>query len=95
MTRHAETRYLIIAEDGRHVTLGRAYAPTPEEIKKCSEGLAKQGLAGWYTIMRGDYWGRREPALEAVQEVGMPIACNWQTATANFKAARAVARGAR
>jgi hypothetical protein len=95
MTRHAETRYLIIAEDGRHVTLGRAYAPTPEEIEKCSEGLAKQGLAGWYTIMRGDYWGRREPALEAVQEVGMPIACNWQTVTANFKAARAVARGAR
>jgi hypothetical protein len=95
MTRHAETRYLIIAEDGRHVTLGRAYAPTPEEIEKCSEGLAKQGLAGWYTIMRGDYWGRREPALEAVQEVGMPIACNWQTATANFKADRAIARGAR
>lgn len=95
MSKHAEIRYLIIAEDGRHVTLGRAYAPTPKEVEKSSEGLVKQGLGGWYAVMRGDYWGRREPTLEAVQEVGMPITINWEAATANFRAARAIARGAR
>jgi hypothetical protein len=95
MSKYAETRYLIVAEDGRYVTLGRAYAPTPEEVEKCSEGLVKQGLGGWYAIMRGDYWGRREPTLEAVQEVGMPITINWEAATASFRAARAIARGVR
>ncbi len=52
--RGRETRWVVIAEDGRFSTLGRASDPTEAEIQAAEDGLRSQGLAGWLAIMEGN-----------------------------------------
>ena len=61
-----ERRWIILAADGRHSTLGRSAAPDEEEVAKAASALAALGLAGWYVILDGDYWSRRTPVVLAM-----------------------------
>jgi len=58
-----ERRWIILAADGRHSTLGRSAPPDEEEVAKAASALAAIGLAGWYVVLDGDYWSRRPPVV--------------------------------
>ena len=65
--RSREKRWVVIAEDGRFVTLGRASDPTDAEIQAAEDGLRSQGLAGWLAIMEGNPYVGALPQLLAVR----------------------------
>ena len=94
MSSRGERRWIVLAQDGRHVTLGRAARPTAEEIATASDGLARQGLAGWIATLDGDYWGRRRVTLAPVHTIGAAAALDWPAAVAAFEQARQRARRA-
>jgi len=37
-----ERRWIVLGEDGRHVTMGRNSGPSPDEIARAEAGLADQ-----------------------------------------------------
>ncbi len=94
MSRRGERRWIVLAQDGRHVTLGRAPAPAAEEIATASDGLARQGLAGWIATLDGDYWGRGRVTLAPVQTIGATATLDWPAAVVAFEQARQRARRA-
>jgi hypothetical protein len=61
-----ERRWIVLTEDGRHITLGRYTDPSPEEIATAEAGLAEQGLSGWLAVMKGNYYERVQPSLMMV-----------------------------
>lgn len=63
---------IVLAEDGRHVTLGRLTKPSVPEIERSASGLAAQGLGGWLCRLEGDYYGRSPPNLMPIQVLGEP-----------------------
>jgi hypothetical protein len=82
-----ETRWIVLGEDGRHVSLGRA-EPSEAEIASASDALAAQGLTGWLARMQGEYYSRRKVTLEPLQRIGIAHNADWQAALAAFHAAR-------
>ncbi|MEY2896667.1 MAG: hypothetical protein RL669_936 [Pseudomonadota bacterium] len=84
----SERRWIILAQDGRHVTMGRAAAPSEAEIEAADAALTLQGLAGWLATLEGNYWSRRRVALAAVQMLGDDATLDWPTAITAFAAAR-------
>ncbi|MBF0886857.1 hypothetical protein HKD30_14180 [Gluconobacter sphaericus] len=52
--------WLILAEDGRHVVLGRYSNPTDEEISRVTHALAAQGIGGWLAQGCGHYYQKRQ-----------------------------------
>jgi hypothetical protein len=75
----ASRTWIVLGQDGRHVTLGRT-TPTDEEVAAASEALAAQGLGGWIVTMDGTYWGRGRVPLPPLQVVGADVALDWQSA---------------
>jgi len=87
-----ERRWIILAADGRHSTLGRSAPPGEEEVAKAASALAAVGLAGWYVILDGDYWSRRTPmALTPLRPLTHAAAADWPAAVAVFEAMRMAA----
>ncbi len=84
----SERRWIILAQDGRHVTMGRAAPPTEAEVEAAAVALAAQGLAGWLATMDGNYWSRRRVALAPVQMLGDGAALDWPAAITAFEATR-------
>ena len=84
----AERRWIILAQDGRHVTMGRAAQPSEAEIEAAAAALAAQGLAGWLATLDGNYWSRRSVVLASVQMLGDGTTLDWSTAITAFEAAR-------
>jgi hypothetical protein len=82
-----ERRWIILGEDGRHVTLARHADPSAEELAQAEASLAAQGLAGWLAVMEGSYYLERKPSLMMVRPL-----CNPQRSFADaadaFQAAR-------
>ena len=91
----AERRWIILAQDGRHVTMGRAAPPSEAEGEAAAAALAAQGLAGWLATLDGNYWSRRRVALAPVQTLGDGASLDWPAAVAAFDAARKVATAPR
>lgn len=58
---------MILASDGRHVTLGRHRRPTEAELVRAAEALETERLAGWFVRMRGTYYGEGEPTLDRLR----------------------------
>ncbi|MBU8541855.1 hypothetical protein [Falsiroseomonas tokyonensis] len=87
-------RWIVLGQDGRHVTLGRAAPPSAVEIAAASEAMAAQGLAGWIATLGGDYWGRGRVTLAPVQIIGAGATLDWAAAVAAFEQARQRARHA-
>ena len=83
-----ERRWIILAQDGRHVTLGRAAPPSNAEIAAAAAALTAQGLAGWLATLDVHYWCRRRVSLGPVQMLGDGTTLDWPAATTAFAAAR-------
>jgi hypothetical protein len=85
----SERRWIVLGEDGRHVTLGRHADPSPEEIAAAEAALVGQCLAGWLAVAEGDPWrrGARVRLLEVrpLAEPSVPF----QGAVEAFQARRA------
>jgi hypothetical protein len=91
----ASCSWIVLGQDGRHVTLDRAVAPTDEEIAATSDALAAQGLGGWVVTLDGSYWGRGGVTLAPVRTIGVAADLDWPTAVTAFLDARQRARRAR
>ena len=74
-----ETRWIVLGEDGRHVSLGRA-EPSEAEIASASDARAAQGLSGWLARMQGDYYSRATVTLEPLQRISAEHEADWQAA---------------
>ena len=86
-----EKRWIILAQDGRHVTMGRAAPPSVAEVETAAAALTAQGLAGWLATLDGSYWSRRRVTLGPVQMLGDGTTLDWPAATSAFEAARQLA----
>lgn len=85
-----ETRWMIVAADGRHVTLGRAAPPSDDEVMRCAGALVAQGIVGaWFVEMHGQYWDRRRVTLLPIRQI--VAGGDWQEAEARFQAIRSSA----
>ena len=91
-----ERRWIILGEDGRHVSIGRATDPTEAEIEEAGKALQQTGIGGWLAIMDGVYYQRRSRVtLMMVREL-VPPRASWDNAVAKFQHyRRAVAATAR
>ena len=83
-----ERRWIILTQDGRHVTMGRAAPPSDAKVEAAAAALAAQGLAGWLTTLDGNYWSRRRIALAPVQMLSDGAMLDWPAAITAFAAAR-------
>ena len=81
-------RWIILAQDGRHMTMGRAAPPSGAEIAAAAAAVTAQGLAGWLATLDGNYWSRRRVALAPVQMLGDSNTLDWPAAITAFEAAR-------
>jgi hypothetical protein len=68
-----ERRWVVVAPDGRYVTLGRHRNPSEEDIAKAEQTLRSQNLSGWLAIMEGSPWGGGMPQLLLVRPLASPI----------------------
>jgi hypothetical protein len=67
-----ERRWIILGEDGRYVTLGRASDPTEREISDAEGALLAQGMSGWLAVMQGNPYVGGTPRLMEVRVLGQP-----------------------
>lgn len=68
-----DTRTILLAEDGRHVTLGRYTGPDEAEIATITAKLAETGQGGWLATMSGSYYSKRgKLRVEALRQIGKP-----------------------
>jgi hypothetical protein len=65
-------RWVVVAPDGRYVTLGLHSDPTEEEILAAEDGLRHQGLAGWLAVMEGNPYVGPPPSLLEVRPLASP-----------------------
>lgn len=86
--RHRERRWIVLGEDGRFVTLGRASDPTDEEVAAAEANMRAQGVAGWLAVMEGNPCTVAQPTFLAVRPLAEPI-CAFEEAVAAFRARRA------
>ena len=86
-TSEREKRWLVIAEDGRHVTLGRHTDPTEEEIAVSGERLDEMNLAGWLVVSEGGYYRRHNVSLLLVRPITKKTA-DWVEAQSRWQAIR-------
>ena len=63
MQAETETRWVVLATDGRHVSLGRSES-SEAEVKTASDAFAAQGLFSWLLRIQGDYYSRRKVNVE-------------------------------
>jgi hypothetical protein len=87
MSAGTEQRWIVLGDDGRHVSLGRT-EPSEAQVKAASDALAAQGLSGWLARMQGEYYSRRKVTLEPLQRIGAAQEPDWQAALSAFDAAR-------
>ena len=67
-----EKRWVVLSEDGRFITLGRASDPSEAEIQAAEGALRSQRMAGWLAIMDGNPYERVPPALLEVRALATP-----------------------
>lgn len=82
----SDRRWVVLAEDGRFSTLGRASDPSEQDILQAEEGLKAQGLGGWLTVMSGSPYGDIIPSFIEVQPLAGPSA-TFADAVAAFRVA--------
>ncbi|MDO9502731.1 MAG: hypothetical protein Q7J52_21725 [Falsiroseomonas sp.] len=80
--RSRERRWVLVAPDGRYVTLGRHSDPSEEEILAAEKALLSQDLSGWLAVMEGNPWVGKVPELLEVRPLGCPTSNFSDAATA-------------
>jgi len=68
-----EKRWIVLSDDGRFITLGRASDPSEAEIQAAEGALRSQRVAGWLAIMDGNPYNKLPPALLEVRALAKPI----------------------
>jgi len=63
----ADTRTIVLAADGRYVTLGRHSEPSDAELAQVTETLAAEGLTAWLATMQGSPFGKRAPKIAVIR----------------------------
>lgn len=86
--RSRERRWVVLATDGRYVTLGRASDPSEEEVRQAEEALRAQGLAGWLAVMEGNPYVGAVPTLMQVRPIACPAVPFAEAAAACARAIR-------
>ena len=86
-----EKRWIVLAIDGRHVTLGRHVDPTPEMIERAGARLRQIGVGGWLAVTEGRYYEPRDVLRVILVRPLAEPASDWDGAVATFMAIRAVA----
>ncbi|MEN3174931.1 hypothetical protein ABDK75_02765 [Gluconobacter sp. OJA] len=81
-------QWLIIAEDGRHVSLGRHTSPTEDELNVVEKGLLSQGLGGWLVRTMGNYYDRKKSYNIFVEKQIAPASVTWEVAETRFSKIR-------
>jgi hypothetical protein len=84
---HRERRWIILADDGRHVTVGRHTDPTEEEIERAGAGLRAISAGGWLAVLEGAYYHHGTVSLMMVREIA-PARCEWDAAVNAFRQIR-------
>jgi hypothetical protein len=85
-------RWIVLANDGRHSTIGRDTAPDHAEVAAAGAALARIGLSGWLVRLEGDYWSRRKSVmLTMTQPLAHAADADWPAAAAAFEAIRIAA----
>jgi len=65
-----ERRWIILSEDGRHVTVGRHTDPSEDEITSAGEQVRRVGVGGWLAVLQGGYYSpRNHVSLMMVREI--------------------------
>jgi hypothetical protein len=82
-----ERRWIILGEDGRHVTIGRHTDPTEDELERAATALSATGQGGWVAVTEGRYYSPDRIEVMMVRELS-PTRTPWETAVETFKAAR-------
>jgi hypothetical protein len=67
-----ERRWIVLTEDGRFVTLGRASDPTKEELAAAEAAMRAQGTAGWLALMEGSPYVAALPTFLEVRPLADP-----------------------
>jgi len=76
--------WLILAEDGRHVLLGRHRSPTEEDISRVAHALAAQGLGGWLALGTGNYYEKTQQySLQNIMAISKSMV-SWEIAETRF-----------
>ena len=84
-----ERRYLVIAADGRHSTLGRHVEPDEGTLDTAAESLNSLGLAGWYVVSEGRYYVPSDTiSLLPIRRLTLSDG-DWGSAATNFLRRRA------
>ena len=83
-----ERRWIILAEDGRHATLGRHTDPSEAEIEAAGAGLGAQGLGGWVAVMDGFYHRPRSRLTLMMVRPVAPCPVAWEQAVEAFQEIR-------
>ena len=94
MKKPQESRWIALATDGRHVTLGRASDPSEAEIAATEASLIAQGIRGFLVVMRGAYYARHGLELLLVRPLAGATSDNWEQAKAAFLSRRTAALSA-
>ena len=69
----SDRRWIVLLEDGRYSTLGRARDPDEDDIARAEERLVGQGLAGWLSIQsHSQYAEGSPPEVMEVRPLGKP-----------------------
>lgn len=82
-----ERRWIVLGDDGRHVTVGRHSDPTEDELREMSEQLKATGVGGWLAVTEGVYYSGGALRLMMVRELAPPRQ-TWEAAVAAFHDAR-------
>ncbi len=89
---YGPTRWIVLASDGRHSTLGRYTPPDDAEVAAAGAALASMGLTGWLVRVEGEYWTRRKSVvLTMIQPLAYAAEAAWPAAVATFDAMRIAA----
>ena len=80
---HREKRWIVLADDGRHVTIGRHTDPSEDEIVRAGEGLQANGVGGWLAVTEGVYYSAGPLSVMMVREIA-PARQTWEGAVGAF-----------
>ena len=88
-----ESRWIVLGEDGRHVSLSRAGVPSDFEVEQAEAALRAQGFSGWLAELKGDYWvSATRPRLAEIRPLAAPSS-RFEDAARKFEAIRQRERG--
>jgi hypothetical protein len=78
-----ERRWIVLGEDGRYVSLGRASDPTIDEIQEVENALLAEGFSGWLAVLAGSPYENSLPDLLEVRPLAEPT-CTFDEARSAF-----------